>query len=250
MDRANEIGRLVAMVRGQSLRLAGQVTPGMESDAGLELALKDVIDHPEHYAPLLEALQERWDELEVRFLQVDLHEAWDISPKSLRSTSTEHSDDVISLPSAAIWIEFFLENAHPEAPAGVLYARQASRTVHKGINSRGFLAPKWEQSLEMVLNSGSINAGGVYKNPHAPFHHLKGKIWDRSMGGMKNTSRPSSRTNWTRLVPPPVLTGRVSLRLVGEFDVILAMLMDGRTHHCEAMVSTGGRIRLSLKYTG
>jgi len=76
-----------------------------------------------------------------------------------------------------------------------------------------------------VLNSGSINAGGVYRNPHAPFHHLKGKIWDRSMGGMKNT-------------------------LVGEFDVILAMLMDGRTHHCEAMVSTGGRIRLSLKYTG
>ena len=40
------------------------------------------------------------------------------------------------------------------------------------------------------------------------------QVFDRTLGGMKNTQ-------------------------IGEFDVILAMLMDGRTHTCEANINTG-----------
>mmetsp|Transcript_4115 Transcript_4115/g.9396 ORF Transcript_4115/g.9396 Transcript_4115/m.9396 type:complete len:618 (+) Transcript_4115:44-1897(+) len=232
VERSSEIAKLVAMVREKAQSLEGKVSPGLEHDAGLELALKDVVDAPEKYSSLLEAMQERWAELEVRFLQVELHEAYDIvfPEATARANSRTNLNRAASFvgrpPGATIWIELFLLDAHQDTHhANVLYARRTSRAIHKGINSRGFLSPKWNQSIEMVLNSGNINAAGVYHNPHAPFHRLKGKVWDRSLGGMKNTQ-------------------------VGEFEVILAMLMDGRTHTCEATITTGGRVRLSLKFTG
>jgi len=114
VERASEIGKLVHMVREKAETLEGKVSPGMEHDAGLELALKDVVDDPEKYASLLEALQERWDELEVRFLQVELHEGYDIvfpdaAPRSASAKNLMRAATFITgPPGAALWIEFWL----------------------------------------------------------------------------------------------------------------------------------------------
>ena len=55
---------------------------------------------------------------------------------------------------------------------------------------------------------------------------------------------PPSRTNWTRLVPPSVLTGHVS---VDAGDLGVRALRVGKVHVLEAEVAAAGRKRLALQ---
>lgn len=213
-----------------------------------------------HGEAMVRVLTKKWDELEVRRLEVKLLRASNLPPMDRTVTGKQGTTDayaILSLVPPRDQVDVLHEESQKEKMSAVGRAitmfeqswqafsdaflgtkqgqapdpREGEYSRTRSDTKWGTVNPVWEQPLELQVRGGQVDSQGVYINRTAPFTTLRIEMWDHD---------------------------RLSLDdYIGEATVLLTMLMDGRKHRIMLPMSdpsgiraggTQGEVYLELRY--